>query len=116
MLGVVLWADHADHRAVIWCEDQGELAYYAAAQSAAQGNVGLDVGDLIEFDMRRVRNCRLAAKVQRLGRGYARDLPKALRANAANPAATATQGQKRPAAKKSKTVDNIVPFVRPSGG
>ena len=27
MLGVVLWSDVSDRKAVIWCEDQGDLAY-----------------------------------------------------------------------------------------
>lgn len=32
MLGVVLWADIDDRKAVIWCEDHGNLAYYTAAE------------------------------------------------------------------------------------
>ena len=28
MFGVVLWADPVDRKAVIWCEDHGDLAYF----------------------------------------------------------------------------------------
>ena len=27
MYGIVLWSDRSERQAVIWCEDQGDLAY-----------------------------------------------------------------------------------------
>ena len=72
MCGVVLWSSQADGRAVIWCEDHGKLAFYAAqlppqAANGEQQGVSLDAGDLIEFDVedqehqRRAHNPRLLA-------------------------------------------------------
>ena len=69
MYGVVLWSESRSKRAVIWCEDHGDLAFYTGApeddpQDAHLG-VALDTGDLIKFDLvpgaapRSVRNPRV---------------------------------------------------------
>ena len=42
MYGVVLWADASDTKAVIWCEDQGNLAYYTAAEEDIHEGPALD--------------------------------------------------------------------------
>ena len=55
MFGVVLWADASDSKAVIWCEDHGNLAYYTAAEQNVHDGLGLDAGDLIQFDLREER-------------------------------------------------------------
>lgn len=54
MLGVVLWSDADDAKAVIWCEDHGQLAYYTPrASSVHDGGLAdpLDAGDLIQFEI-----------------------------------------------------------------
>ncbi len=33
MMGVVLWSDQQVGKAVIWCEDQGKLAYVTGDQA-----------------------------------------------------------------------------------
>lgn len=51
MLGVVLWSDASDRQAVIWCEDQGDLAFMTAADSVLNCDGFFDAGDLVQFDM-----------------------------------------------------------------
>ncbi len=70
MFGVVLWSDTIDNKAVIWCEDHGDLAYFSGKSELASGRGGevfatLDAGDLVHFElqegakMRHVRNPQL---------------------------------------------------------
>lgn len=79
MLGVVLWSDASDKKAVIWCEDQGDLAFFNSGDSVLKADMFFDAGDLVQFDMeidasmRRVRNPRLV--IEKVGS----DLPDALR-------------------------------------
>lgn len=60
MIGVVLWSDNDPRKAVIWCEDQGDLAFYTLSEKGE--GVDLSEGDLVQFDLyfdkniRRVRN------------------------------------------------------------
>lgn len=86
MLGVILWSDHDDRKAVIWCEDQGDLAFLNAAESPLERDAFFDAGDVVQFDMdidcsvRRAHNPRLV--VEKVGKA----LPDAL-SNAGVPAA-----------------------------
>lgn len=59
MFGVVLWSDADDRKAVIWCEDHGDLAFYKVSEAERNG-VSLDAGDLVQFDMTTDRDLRLA--------------------------------------------------------
>ena len=51
MFGVVLWSAENEQKAVIWCEDHGNLAFYTEKQSSMHGGVSLDAGDLISFEL-----------------------------------------------------------------
>lgn len=51
MCGVVLWSSDDDGRAVIWCEDHGNLAFYSGQTADMHEGPSLDAGDLIEFDL-----------------------------------------------------------------
>ncbi|MHC9237873.1 hypothetical protein ACX9MO_19795 [Pseudooceanicola sp. 502str34] len=70
MFGVVLWSDSSDRKAVIWCEDHGDLAYFSAAEGEFCDGIALDAGDLVQFDlaedrvMRRAQNPRIVAEEQ----------------------------------------------------
>lgn len=67
MLGVVIWSNPQERKAVIWCEDHGDLAYFND-ESALMGEIDLDAGDLVDFemtterDLRRVHNPRLVSE------------------------------------------------------
>ena len=79
MYGVVLWTDARDSKAVIWCEDQGNLAYYSEPSRDATTGVALDAGDLLQLDMREEAACRRARNIQRVEPGHAPGLPSSLR-------------------------------------
>jgi len=58
MFGVVLWSDEQENKAVIWCEDHGDLAFYKKSEGDDQ--VALDAGDWVQFDMTMDRHLRFA--------------------------------------------------------
>jgi len=60
MFGVVLWSDIEDRKAVIWCEDHGDLAFYSKTEEACLSEVALDAGDLVQFDLSVDRHLRFA--------------------------------------------------------
>lgn len=49
MFGVVLWSNEQARKAVIWCEDHGDLAYYRTQDN--DNSVALTPGDWVEFDV-----------------------------------------------------------------
>jgi hypothetical protein len=61
MYGVVLWSDAQDKKAVIWCEDHGDLAFYSGKDDSAFLGAPMDAGDLVQFDLRQERHMRLAS-------------------------------------------------------
>ncbi|WP_298678408.1 hypothetical protein [uncultured Lentibacter sp.] len=67
MYGVVLWSDQKDQKAVIWCEDHGDLAFYGGGGTSLFDGRSLDAGDLVQFSvqdgvpMRRAENPELVA-------------------------------------------------------
>lgn len=69
MLGVVLWSDNCDNKAVIWCEDQGDLAYFNGGEGAPLGDADLDAGDLVSFELQQERHLRYAKNPQRIAQG-----------------------------------------------
>lgn len=60
MMGVVLWSDPDDQKAVFWCEDHGDLAYYDSADHAPAKVGLLRPGDMVEFDVSLQRKYRRA--------------------------------------------------------
>jgi hypothetical protein len=79
MFGVVLWSDAAARKAVIWCEDQGELAFYTPGEGSIHDAPVLDAGDLISFDMIVQQNVRKVSNPQILMASHSPDLPQKLR-------------------------------------
>ncbi|MEO9575833.1 hypothetical protein [Tateyamaria sp.] len=60
MIGIILWSDATERKAVIWCEDQGDLAYFSDPDLIFSRDTFFDVGDVVEFESKTVRNMRLA--------------------------------------------------------
>ena len=102
MYGVVLWSDPSDRKAVIWCEDHGELAFFNDCAQSATDLVSLDAGDLVAFDMHTDRDMRYAHNPRVISEGAYPDLPAALSSNVA-PARD--DGERRSA--------EIIPFTVP---
>lgn len=66
MIGVILWRDVVETKAVIWCEDQGDLAYFSGTESTAGDLESLKVGDVVQFDVAITGQTRRAVNVFRL--------------------------------------------------
>ncbi|NSY37077.1 hypothetical protein GKC28_02205 [Leisingera sp. ANG59] len=58
MIGVILWSDAPLTKAVIWCDDQGDLAFYT--NKAGTECAELNPGDWVEFDVTLSGNIRVA--------------------------------------------------------
>ena len=51
MIGLVLWSDDKDRKAVFWCEDHGDLAYYDGTRDEEAGVFNLNAGDMVRFEL-----------------------------------------------------------------
>ncbi|MCC1494507.1 hypothetical protein [Cognatishimia sp. F0-27] len=108
MFGVVLWADTEDRKAIVWCEDQGNLAYYSAEEHSTSFHDGLslDAGDLIQFEMRETREFRHVSNPRRVGQSVAPGLADRLR-TVADPR---RRPEKEPLPVANTRRDNVVLF------
>ena len=82
MLGVILWNDPETDRAVIWCEDQGQLAFYRPDLSKPKLSDELTVGDLVQFDLRQDETLRYAHNVHLVAGNHYKDIADNLVSNA----------------------------------
>ncbi|MEP5731987.1 MAG: hypothetical protein ABJL67_21720 [Sulfitobacter sp.] len=64
MIGVVLWSDIDDQKAVFWCEDHGDLAYYDGTLDPTEETIPMNEGDMVEFDITLERKIRRAHKAR----------------------------------------------------
>jgi cold shock CspA family protein len=62
MIGLVLWFNKVSGTGMIWCEDQGPLAFFGPENKLPEGVDGLGCGDRVVFsidmrgDVRHVRD------------------------------------------------------------
>lgn len=86
MIGVVLWTDKIEKKAVFWCEDQGDLAFYDASigigRKAKNTELKFEVGDMVRFDVVLDAKLRRARDPSIWIEGGGSDLPDQLRKNA----------------------------------
>ena len=110
MFGVVLWSDTQDRKAVIWCEDHGDLAYYRSPENGT--DVSLDAGDWVQFEMTMDRHLRFAHNPRLLSEGAYPDLADAL--NSATP--EPVRDTPAPVAQTQRGSAEIIPFstLRPA--
>lgn len=90
MIGVILWSDHNDRKAVIWCEDQGDLAFVSQGEPQPDGEDFFEVGDVVRFEVSLQRNLRLAHNPRRLNRNWGASLPDSLQSIPDTPGALRT--------------------------
>ena len=62
MFGVILWSDPNKEKAVIWCEDHGQLAFYND-HSEAVLPYAYDVGDMVQFNVTQTDGLRYATQL-----------------------------------------------------
>lgn len=80
MIGVVLWRDETLTKAVIWCEDQGDLAFYT--KDAGAEFQEFNPGDWVEFELTISGNVRIAGNLSVLIEQGSPDLADRLSAEA----------------------------------
>jgi len=115
MLGVVLWHDQESNRALIWCEDQGDLAYFNGTEDFKSREFAqLGEGDLVRFDVSEGHNRRYASNPMPVDRGQYASLPDILRQNGRDTGLQGHAGEdtntrvSKPVAKRRGS--NVVPF------
>lgn len=111
MFGVVLWSDPADQKAVIWCEDQGDLAFYRHADETQ--NLSLEAGDWVQFDLEMQRQQRFVRNPRLIQGGACRSLPEMLTAARDDMSAGSTQGASCVEVHAAQAA-NVIPFT-PAG-
>lgn len=79
MIGVVVWSSLERQKAVIWCEDQGALAYLHGQENLLSGCAWPDAGDLLELESETVGDLRIARAVTTLNQRHCVDLPAMLK-------------------------------------
>ena len=94
MIGVILWSDRKDRKAVIWCEDQGDLAFMSRPDAVCLPDTFVGVGDIVEFEVRTERSMRLAQNPSLVaaaqGAGLVSEL-KAMQSDAVHPTSTSAE-------------------------
>lgn len=84
MIGVIVWSNADREKAVIWCEDQGALAYLQGRENLAVAAMPWpEAGDLMELETEDIASLRHARRVSLLAEGGCPALPDMLRQNAA---------------------------------
>lgn len=68
MLGVVLWSDNSAKKAIVWCEDHGDLAYIGVSKSEDTTAADFAEGDLIRFELTNDGKIRHAVNPRRIAR------------------------------------------------
>ena len=110
MLGVVLWSDTNDNKAVIWCEDHGDLAFFNGGSEQPDALSGLDAGDLVQFDLSEERHQRFARNPRPVMHGAYAGLPDTLcDAQASGPEKARTAS--RDPIRRTMSSGDIIPFA-----
>lgn len=80
MIGVVVWSSADREKAVIWCDDQGALAYLQGRENLARRDMSWpEAGDLMELETEFHAALRHARQVALLSDGACHSLPDMLR-------------------------------------
>lgn len=90
MMGVVLWSDQQVGKAVIWCEDQGKLAYVTGDQAELNTDLELQAGDLVSFSLRMQSRLRFAENLTVVEESGFQGLDETLKNSADRPSAKAS--------------------------
>ena len=90
MIGVILWSDRNERKAVVWCEDQGDLAFLGCGEKSPKMRSFFEAGDVLKFDVeidgdfRSVSNPRLVHEGNVNTADVATKLERVKRSNAVN--------------------------------
>jgi hypothetical protein len=87
MLGVVIWSCKASGRAIVWCSDSKDLAYYEGRKLQRGPAPIIETGDLVEVEIATRGILRRATKLHLIEAGYMPDLVDSLNVRTAIAAA-----------------------------
>lgn len=104
MYGAVLWSDQCTNRALIWCEDHGNLAFFDGAPDDVCA--AFEEGDLVTFKVRDGRGMRLAFEVEMVAADEYPSLAEGLRGISSDHSAQSLETPER----------KILPFRNKSSG
>lgn len=103
MYGVVLWSDIEERKAVIWCEDHGDLAFYSGQCDLFLDGPLLDAGDLVYFQISEGQEMRLASNPRLVAEQQFPNIAQRLKANG-------TSNTVRPATPTNSAATNVIHF------
>lgn len=79
MIGVIVWSNAAREKAVVWCEDQGALAYLQGRHNLVGGDQWPTAGDMVELECDQRDGLRHAFNVSLILENGCPGLPEHLR-------------------------------------
>jgi len=109
MFGVVLWHDKQKSKAVIWCEDHGDLAFCGNTKATSQD--GIDAGDWVWFDMTMGRRQRYAHNLRLVQEGAYAGLSETLPTTSGSGHKQLTAALPPDQAIPERTSAKIIPFT-----
>ncbi|MDN3710916.1 hypothetical protein QWZ10_02135 [Paracoccus cavernae] len=59
MIGVIVWSSAVKRKAVIWCEDQGPLAYLHGLDNVLGGDEWPVTGAMVALDPKSATSCAM---------------------------------------------------------
>jgi hypothetical protein len=74
MRGVVIWHCQDTRRAVVWCDDSGELAYASDGRAWSNPFQSVSIGDYVAFDLRPTSASRTCSNLRLIESGHAPEL------------------------------------------
>lgn len=74
MRGVIIWHCKTTERAVVWCDDSGELAYAGGHQSWANPGTRVAIGDYVAFELQPSTAARSCKNMRLIEQGMAPEL------------------------------------------
>lgn len=112
MIGVIVWSSAAKQKAVVWCEDQGALAYLQGRDNVI-GKAGWpEAGDMIALETEVRGELRHAFNVRVIEERKCSDLPSLLRGVGAGGGAGEGQAASTSGAAKPQKVAAARPQLR----
>lgn len=107
MIGVIVWSSAAKLKAVIWCEDQGALAYMQGTDSIV-GDLGWpEAGDMVELETEVRNDLRHAFNVRIVTERKFTELPGILRDIGTEPAPVPARPALRVVASQDMPVKSV---------
>jgi hypothetical protein len=74
MRGVIIWHCQNTRRAVVWCDDSGELAYASGGKSWINPFQRIAIGDYVAFELQPSSTSRSCVNLRLLEQGLAPEL------------------------------------------